>query len=222
MLRSGGALGRGCGPLVIARPGGARTLAELEPDAVIAVPGEMTTAFLLLQLALKRRPNIRVMRFDEIVTAVAAGTVAAGLIIHESRFTYMNAGLIALADLGEWWERTTGHPIPLGVILMQRTYHEIADTVIDDTIRRSLAYAYANPERIAPYIREHAFEMDEQVMRAHIALYVNEYSVDIGPAGEAAIRDLFGRAQQAGLLDETTPVEFSRPPAGLSQAGAPS
>ena len=211
ILRSGGALGRGCGPLVVARPqpdGGAATLATLDPSARIAIPGPLTTAYLLLRLALEREPNVVTMRFDRIVDAVARGEVDAGLIIHESRFTYAAAGLVAVADLGAWWEAKTGHPIPLGAILARR---DLADGVarrVDATIRESLAFAYRDGDAVAPYVREHAFEMDEAVMRAHIALYVNEYSDDLGDAGIAAIDDLFARANAAGLVPPGAVPEY--------------
>ena len=140
------------------------------------------------------------MRFDRIVDAVANGEVDAGLIIHESRFTYRRSGLASVTDLGEWWERETGHPIPLGAILARRDLPPERARLIDATIRASLAYAYANDAAVAPYVREHAFEMSDDVMRAHIALYVNEYSQDLGRDGAAAIEDLFARAANARLI----------------------
>jgi 1,4-dihydroxy-6-naphthoate synthase len=208
ILRSGGALGRGCGPLVLARPGTATSLNDLPKDAVIAIPGSMTTAFLLLQLALGRRPNVVVMRFDGIVDAVAQGKVDAGLIIHESRFTYQTSGLVAIADLGAWWESSSGLAIPLGAILLRRDFDEQAAARINATIQASLQYAYDHPADVAPYIREHAFEMDEKVMHAHIALYVNQYSAALGTDGEAAVTALFERGIQAGLLPPGRHAEF--------------
>jgi 1,4-dihydroxy-6-naphthoate synthase len=211
ILRAGGALGRGCGPLLIAKPdadGSVPTLATLPRDAKIAIPGALTTAYLLLRLALGRGVDAVPMRFDRIVDAVAKGDVDAGLIIHESRFTYAASGLACIADLGQWWENETGNPIPLGAILVRRDRGDAAAREIDDTIRASLAFARANDAAVAPYVREHAFEMDEAVMRAHIALYVNEYSIDLGDAGTGAIGDLFARASAAGLIPPNVAPEF--------------
>ena len=212
ILRAGGALGRGCGPLVVGRPGPDGNAAPLDgfrAHARIAIPGQMTTAYLLLRLALQRPIDAVPMRFDRIVDAVASGDVDAGLIIHESRFTYQQAGLAKVEDLGEWWERETGHPIPLGAILARRDLEPSALAKIDETIRASLAFANENGAAVAPYVREHAFEMDENVMRAHIALYVNEYSRDVGDDGMAAIRELFELAAAARLIPETSTPEFA-------------
>jgi 1,4-dihydroxy-6-naphthoate synthase len=184
------------------------TLATLPRDAKIAIPGALTTAYLLLRLALGRGVDAVPMRFDRIVDAVAKGDVDAGLIIHESRFTYAASGLACIADLGQWWENETGNPIPLGAILVRRDRGDAAAREIDDTIRASLAFARANDAAVAPYVREHAFEMDEAVMRAHIALYVNEYSVDLGNTGTGAIGDLFARASAAGLIPPNVVPEF--------------
>ncbi len=211
ILRAGGALGRGCGPLVVAKPsagGAVPELSEFRAHARIAIPGEMTTAFLLLRLALQRPIDAIPMRFDRIVDAVAAGDVDAGLIIHESRFTYAEAGLACVRDLGAWWEAETGHPIPLGAILARRDLDDARALAIDATIRESLAYAYAHPDAVAPYVREHAFEMRDDVMRAHIALYVNEFSVDLGPSGVAAVSNLFELASAAGFVPRGVVPEF--------------
>ncbi len=206
LLRSGGALGRGCGPLVVARPGGVPELFSGLADCTIAIPGERTTAFLLLQLALGSRPKTKVVRFDRIVNAVVAGEVDAGLIIHESRFTYRDANLISVTDLGEWWEDATTLPIPLGAIAVR---DDVADPeTLSAAVRESLAYARANEAAIMPYVREHATEMDETVMRAHIDLYVNEFSDDIGDLGIAAVHALFERAHDAGLIDRAAEPQF--------------
>ncbi len=211
ILRAGGALGRGCGPLVVAKPGTAGSapeLGSLPENARIAIPGELTTAYLLLRLAMERPFEAVVMRFDAIVDAVATGTVDAGLIIHESRFTYQSAGLVRVADLGEWWEGETGCAIPLGAILARRDLSPERARAIDETIRESLRFAMANGDAVAPYVREHAFEMDEAVMRAHIALYVNEFSLDLGDEGLAAISRLFEFAYARGLLPSDVRPEF--------------
>jgi len=206
ILRSGGALGRGCGPLVVAPPAlRGRTLAAITPHSKIAIPGQMTTAYLLLRLALGFEPRVVTMRFDRIVDALKDGDADAGLIIHESRFTYQQSGLHSIADLGDWWESRTGRPIPLGAILIRRDLDEREGERVDGTIRSSLAFARSSEAAIAPYVREHAFEMDESVMRAHIALYVNEFSDDIGEEGVAAVRELFRMAESAGLVNACEP-----------------
>jgi 1,4-dihydroxy-6-naphthoate synthase len=211
ILRAGGALGRGCGPLVIAKPragGEAPSIADFTSETRIAIPGAMTTAYLLLRLALDRPVQVVPMRFDRIVDAVASGEVDAGLIIHESRFTYRSSGLCEVIDLGAWWEGETGNPIPLGAILVRRDVPPSQAQSLDETIRASLAYARANEAAVAPYVREHAFEMSDDVMRAHIGLYVNEYSVDLGDDGRAAIEQLFERAAARALIPAGTHPEF--------------
>lgn len=207
ILRAGGALGRGCGPLVVARGGAFSSLDDLRGKR-IAIPGKRTTAFMLLQLALGGRPEVVTMRFDRIIDAVSAGDVDAGLIIHESRFTYRDAGLVQLADLGDWWERESGMPIPLGGILVKNAIGDERSAQINDAIRQSLAFARAHEAAIMPYVREHAFEMRDDVMRAHIDLYVNAYSDDLGPDGEAAVRELFARARHAGILENALEPRF--------------
>lgn len=203
ILRAGGALGRGCGPLLVARPGKFGSLEDVR-NARIAIPGERTTAYLLLQLALGLTPATTVVRFDQIVDAVARGRVDAGLIIHESRFTYASDDLVQVEDLGAWWERTTGNPIPLGAILVRNGLLDAPR--IDRVVRQSLAFARQHEETIMPYVRKHAFEMSETVMREHIHLYVNEYSDDISDVGINAVRDLFERARNVGLLPKTIPT----------------
>jgi 1,4-dihydroxy-6-naphthoate synthase len=206
LLRSGGALGRGCGPLVVAKPGGVPPLFADLADCTIAIPGEQTTAFLLLQLALGRRPKTKVIRFDRIVDAVVNGEVDAGLIIHESRFTYRDANLISVTDLGEWWEDATLLPIPLGAIAVRNDLENAAE--LSAAVRESLRYARQHEDAIMPYVREHAFEMDESVMRAHIDLYVNEFSDDVGDLGLEAAHALFARGRDAGIIAGGAEPEF--------------
>ena len=211
ILRAGGALGRGCGPLVVALPGvdaKPPLLTDYAPDARFAIPGRMTTAYALLRMALDREPAVAEMRFDRIVDAVANEEVAAGLIIHESRFTYREKGLEEVIDLGDWWEHETGNPIPLGAILVRRDVSDDDARAIDDAIRRSLAFARTRESEIIDYVRAHAFEMNDDVMRAHIGLYVNEFSDDVGEAGIAAVEDLFARAAEAQLIPAGTRPEF--------------
>jgi 1,4-dihydroxy-6-naphthoate synthase len=209
VLRSGGAVGRGCGPLLVARPQSAPELFSSMRDKHVVIPGEHTTAFMLLQLALGARPRrVTQARFDTIVEAVADGRFDAGLIIHESRFTYRDAGLIAIADLGEWWENMTLLPIPLGAILARKDVDRAEALAVGDAIRRSLAYARANEESVMPYVRAHAAEMSDDVMRRHIALYVNEFTDDLGETGVEAVHALLARACDAGICREAT-VEFA-------------
>jgi 1,4-dihydroxy-6-naphthoate synthase len=211
ILRSGGALGRGCGPLLIARPkrdGSVPELEALDPEALIAIPGVMTTAFLLLRLALRRTPQYAEMRFDRIVDAVSSGEVDAGLIIHESRFTYQQRGLRPIVDLGEWWERDSGAAIPLGAILARRDLEDATAKNIDASIRRSLEFARTREAAVMDYVRAHAAEMSDEVMRKHIALYVNDYSDEIGEDGTRAVEMLFARASAAGLIPNDAKPEF--------------
>jgi 1,4-dihydroxy-6-naphthoate synthase len=209
ILRAGGALGRGCGPLVVTKPGGPKSLADLG-EALVAIPGERTTAFMLLQLAHGSRPQSIQMRFDNIIPAVASGEVDAGLIIHESRFTYQDSGLVSMCDLGEWWETNTGKPIPLGAILVRNDISDDQAHDINEAIRASLRFSQYDEDPIMPYVREHAFEMSDEVMRKHIALYVNEFSDDLGSEGIAAVRELFTRAREANILKADATPRFSR------------
>jgi 5,8-dihydroxy-2-naphthoate synthase len=200
ILPSGGAVGRGCGPLLVARPAESPPLFADFARRRIAIPGERTTAFMLLQLALGARPKTVQMRFDQIIGAVAGGDVDAGLIIHESRFTYRDAGLIAIADLGEWWENMTLLPVPLGAVVVRHDVDPEQTRRIAAAIRRSLAFARANEAAVMPYVREHAAEMSDDVVRAHIGLYVNEFTDDLGETGRNAVRALFARAHAARIL----------------------
>lgn len=199
-LKSGGAFGKGCGPLVVARTAGTPDMLD---NATVAIPGELTTAHLLLRLhadAAGIRPARYVpMVFHEIMPAVAAGRVDAGVIIHEGRFTYHQAGLQALVDLGVWWETTTGLPIPLGGIIAHRSLDGQAIDDIEAMIRESIAYARSHEVEAMPFIRQHAQELSDDVIRQHIRLYVNDFSIDHGPEGQAALDELISRAERAGF-----------------------
>jgi 1,4-dihydroxy-6-naphthoate synthase len=190
LLRSGAALGRGVGPLVVAR-----REASLEEATAgrVAVPGRQTTAFRLLRLAAPRLGEMVELRYDRILDAVAEGVVDAGLIIHESRFTYAEHGLVAVADLGEWWERETGLPVPLAGIFARRDLDSELVAAADAAVRVSVEYAFAHPGASRDYVRSLAQELSDEVCAAHIALYVNEHSIDIGDEGLAAIERLAGR-----------------------------
>ncbi len=210
LLRSGGALGRGCGPLVISK--NESTMEELRVKK-IAVPGKMTTAYMLLQLydrafsgqlsAVSSQQQIIEMPFHEIMESVAKGAVDAGLIIHESRFTYPSYGLRKILDLGEWWEKETGLPIPLGGIIAKRSLGEDLIRQIDNILRLSIEYAFSNRTEPLSYIKDHSQELSEQVIREHIKLYVNDFSLDIGEEGEMAIQEFLSRAEEAGLIPKS-------------------
>lgn len=209
ILPAGGAVGRNCGPLLVARPDASAPLFSDFAAKRIAIPGERTTAFMLLQLALGCRPKTVETRFDRIVDAVVRGDADAGLIIHESRFTYRDAGLIAIADLGEWWETMTVLPVPLGAILVRKDVDDAAAAILNTAIRSSLAFARQSDAAVMPYVREHAFEMDDEVMRAHIDLYVNEFTDDVGTEGREAVQALFARAHDARILPRATEPIFA-------------
>ena len=194
LLRSGAALGRGVGPLVVARETG--SLADAAAGRV-AVPGRETTAFLLLRLAAPSLGEAVELRYDRILDAVVTGEVDAGLIIHESRFTYREHGLVSIADLGEWWEGETGLPVPLAGIF---AHSDLDPELVDEgeaAIRASVEYALAHPGASRDYVRALSKEMSDEVCAAHIALYVNEHSVDIGDEGLVAVDRLLGRASAA-------------------------
>lgn len=206
LLRSGGALGRGCGPLVVSRH-----LADMKElrGRRIAVPGRYTTACLLLRLFDPELDDIVLLPFHEIMGAVARGEADAGVIIHESRFTYADHGLVRLLDLGDWWEKETGNPIPLGGIVAKRALGTAALATIDRALRASVEYAFAHPGEANAYIRAHSQEMSAEVCAAHIALYVNRFSLDLGSEGEAAVSTLLARAEAAGLVPPSAQPLFS-------------
>ena len=197
LLRAGSALGRGCGPLLVAPQ-------PLDPAALpgktIAIPGRYTTAHLLLRLYNPQCVNFLEMPFHEIMDAVMSGRADAGVIIHESRFTYQGFGLHQLVDLGEWWEGETGLPIPLGGIVARRSLGVETIHGIEAALAAGVSYAQNNPGEASRYIREHAQEMSEDVCAAHIGLYVNDFSRDIGDEGERAIIELLRRAEAVGIV----------------------
>lgn len=187
MLRSGAALGHGVGPLVVARTPAA--LAEAVRGR-IAIPGRETTAFRLLRLAAPALGEVVEMRYDGILRAVAEGLVDAGLIIHESRFTYADHGLVKVADLGEWWEGETGLPVPLAGICARSDLDAATATTVERAIRDSVQYAFDHPEASRAYVRAHSQELSDEVCNAHIRLYVNRLSLDVGDEGVRAIARL--------------------------------
>ena len=196
MLSSGAALGRGCGPLLVTRPDVSLDMER----ATIAIPGSYTTAAMLLKLYAPMTEKFHVMRFEEIIPAIAEGKVDAGVIIHESRFTYQNLGLKAVEDLGEWWEDLTGLPIPLGCIAAKRSLGEDIITELDHAIHASLIWIRKHPAKCTDYIRTHAQEMEDAVLQNHIDLYVNDFSLHIGEEGKDAVRELLRRGGEAGIF----------------------
>lgn len=213
LLNAGSALGFGVGPLLICkRP---RLIERLSPiqqqssvdlsfrsNLVVGIPGKYTTANFLLGLAFPELINKREMVFSAVENALLGEQIDLGLIIHENRFTYQDKGLHKVIDLGDYWERTTGAPIPLGGIVAKRQLPEEIKHRIDRVIRRSVEYAFANPKSSLTFIRAHAQEMNEEVMYKHIELYVNRFSVSLGDAGKAAIRTLFDKACELRLIPQ--------------------
>lgn len=189
LLRSGAALGKGVGPLVVTRT--PVTLANAVSGRV-AIPGRETTAYRLLRLAAPSLTNVVELRYDRILRAVADGEVDAGLIIHESRFTYAEHGLHKAIDLGDWWEHETGLPVPLAGICARADVDAQTAALAEQAIRASVQYAFDHPDASQAYVRANAQEMSDAVCAQHIALYVNEHSLDIGDDGLRAITRLVG------------------------------
>jgi 1,4-dihydroxy-6-naphthoate synthase len=208
LLDAGSALGRGCGPLLIS----ARDISQEEVaqgGVRLAIPGRYTTANFLLSLAFPRARNKTELVFSEIEAAVLDGRFDAGLIIHENRFTYAQKGLRKILDLGEYWESTTGAAIPLGGIVIDRRLPADVQQRMNRVMRRSVEYAFAHPDASRAFVREHAQEMSEEVMRQHIDLYVNDYSVALGDEGRRAVQVLFERAAAAGVVQTPSAPLFA-------------
>jgi len=199
LLDAGGAIGRGCGPLIVTRPQAFARRQRIGPGVTIAVPGRWTTAHLLLALYAPDAQHKVFMPFDRVMPAVAAGDVQAGVIIHEGRFTYQRHGLVMLEDLGAWWERATGYPLPLGGIIAKHALGDEQLSAVEAAIRQSLAYARHNPDAPLAFMKAHAQEMDPAVLRRHVELYVNSYTEGYGPEGWQAIRHLLAQADRAAL-----------------------
>ena len=198
LLNAGSAMGQGCGPLLIARE--AVSIAELVAgNAKIAIPGKNTTANLLLSYFESGLGNREEMLFHEVMPAVKEGKAVAGLIIHENRFTYQDEGLVCLQDLGAYWEAKTGLPIPLGAICVRKSLGEELISKIDALLHESIAFAFAHPEISMPFVRAHAQELSESVMQQHIQLYVNDFSLDMGLQGKAAVSALLAVGEGMGL-----------------------
>jgi 1,4-dihydroxy-6-naphthoate synthase len=206
LLPCGGALGRGCGPLLISRPG--IDLGRLG-KVPVAVPGAWTTACLLLNLFSPEPVSTVPMRFDRIMPDVQSGRFDFGVIIHEGRFTYPAHGLTCLVDLGQWWEARTGLPIPLGGIAVRRDLPADVTRKVSDSLRESIRYAHLHPREADGYVRAHAQEMAPDVMARHIDLYVNAFTLDVGEEGRLAVETLFHRAAEKGWMPPVSSPLFA-------------
>lgn len=199
LLNAGSALGKGCGPILVQ----SSNVQSLKlADAKIAIPGKYTTANFLLSIAHPEATNKTEILFSDIENAVLIGQVDAGLLIHENRFTYEQKGLKKIIDLGEYWENTTGALIPLGGIVMKRSFNEATIKKMNRLIRKSIEYAFENKNSALAFMQQHAQEMDEKIMMQHVDLYVNKYSIDLGEEGRAAVTKMFNLAQQKGVIPE--------------------
>jgi 1,4-dihydroxy-6-naphthoate synthase len=209
LLNSGSALGFNCGPLLISKK---QILPEegLVNDLKIAIPGKNTTANFLLSLAFPNAKNKKEFLFSEIENAVDTGEMDAGLIIHENRFTYQERGLKKIIDLGEYWDSLIHAPIPLGGIVMKKSFDDKTISKIDFLIKKSVQFAFAQPEVCMPFVRAHAQEMSEEVMKKHIALYVNEFSIDLGETGKNAVRLLFDKAFERKIISKISEPIFAQ------------
>jgi 1,4-dihydroxy-6-naphthoate synthase len=194
LLQTGAALGRGCGPLLVARTPNSPPLQR------VAVPGEYTTAHLLLRLSHPEIIDRVSMPFHQIMDAVLSEKVDAGTLIHEGRFVFQEKGLYALEDLGAWWEETTGHPIPLGCIIAKKSLGTQRIAQLEKQLQSSIRSAQKHPEPAIAYARQHAQELDKEVLKKHIKTYVNHFTLQLGEEGLAAIAELEKRAKTAGVI----------------------
>ena len=203
LLNSGGALGKGVGPLLITKSMGNGQWAM--DNKVIAIPGENTTAHLLFSLAYPNAKNKKFLIFNQIENAVLNEEVDCGVIIHENRFTYQNKGLHKIIDLGEYWEQTTKLPIPLGGIVAHKKINNAISKQVDALIKQSVEYAFANHHhQLTNYVKQHSQEMNEAVMQQHIDLYVNNYSINLGEEGKKAVLKLIEIFNKTNATANTT------------------
>lgn len=203
VLNSGGALGKGVGPLLISKKTIPNLASEIE-NLTIAIPGENTTAHMLFSLAFPTAKKKKFLVFNQIENAVLSGDVDAGVIIHENRFTYQQRGLTKLMELGEYWEEQTGAPIPLGGIIAKKSFPFEKLKQLDNLITESVQYSFDHYPQLSSFIKDNAQEMEEDVMRKHIDLYVNNYSLKLGDEGRKAVRkllDVFDFKQQDIFID---------------------
>jgi 1,4-dihydroxy-6-naphthoate synthase len=205
LLTAGSALGEGVGPLVVSKR-------KVYPDEVehtkIAIPGETTTANFLLSLAFPMAINKKVYLFSDIEEAVLQNEVDVGVLIHEGRFTYRQKGLFKVMDLGDFWEKTTSSPIPLGGIAIRRNLPEKVKQELNALTKQSVESALGNNSAAMPFVKQHAHEMDEQVILSHIELYVNKFSVDLGERGQQAVLKML---EKSSSLELYKGVELTQP-----------
>lgn len=201
LLDAGSALGENCGPLLIARQRWDPTQVK---DLKIAIPGRYTTAFFLFRLAFPEATHIQPMIFSDIEKAILDGTVDAGVIIHENRFTYAAKGLHKIMDLGEFWEGSTGMPIPLGGIAVKKSLPDEVQHKVNRVMQRSVQYAFDHPEASQSYVCAHAQELSPEVQQQHIDLYVNHYTLDLKDRGKSAIRYMYRLAAEKNIIPEAS------------------
>ncbi len=206
LLDAGSALGRGCGPLILSRPG--TSLKEIS-DGTVALPGRYTTAAMLFRMFMAEnglQPKATTqMLFSEIPGAVAAGKLKAGVVIHETRFTYRQMGLECLQDLGQWWEQTTGMPIPLGGIIAKKSIDRSLLKQFNQALQESIDYAFRHMDEALAFSMQYAQEMDSRVMKQHIGLYVNDFTRTLGIQGKKAIEYMFEYGSGHGLFSHSAP-----------------
>ncbi len=195
LLNAGAALGRGCGPLLVSPDGNVDF-----KTAVVGIPGELTTAAMLLKLFADCPVKVKIMAFETIMDAVLTGEVQAGVIIHESRFTYSGLGLKCVQDLGQWWEGYSGFPIPLGGIVAKKSLGQNVIGRIDQAIHASIEYGHSHPSASMDYIRSHSQEIAPEVLTSHIGLYVNSFTTDLGKEGLAAVDFLLNLGAERNLF----------------------
>jgi 1,4-dihydroxy-6-naphthoate synthase len=199
MMDSGSALGNNCGPLLIKNSGSENP----STNDLIAIPGRYTTANFLLNYAFPDLQNKQELLFSDIESAIKSKKVSAGLIIHENRFTYADRGFEKVKDLGEHWEQNTGMPIPLGGIAIKRNLDNALQEKVQRLIRKSLEFAFENPAESLDFVKQHAQEMDAEVMQKHINLYVNDYSLSLGEKGKEAIQYMYAFSVEKKLIAST-------------------
>jgi len=199
VLDSGSAIGRGNGPLLVSK----REIYEDEiRNLTIAIPGKYTTANLLFSIKWPDALNKKEYVFSEIEDAILKGEVDAGIIIHETRFTYYKKGLRKITDLGRYWEEVTGYPVPLGAIVINRMVPEDIALKVNRILKKSIEYAYTDLYSTFDFVRKYAREMESDVLHSHIEMYVNEFTVDLGIEGRYAVEKLFSMASEAGVIPQ--------------------
>ena len=197
LLTSGSALGRGCGPLLISKGEIPRSKIEF---CLVGIPGKLTTANFLLSLAFPEAATKKEYVFSEIENALLSEAIDIGVIIHENRFTYQAKGLKKIIDLGEWWEKKYQLPIPLGGICVRRNFDTDLKQKINRVLKRSVEFAMKNPDQTMDFVRQHSQEMEEEVMKKHIQLYVNDFTVDLGAEGKNAVEKLYEVAMEKRII----------------------